>query len=343
MLRFDPPNFRQELRNALAWLEKKFQLEPADLSDDLARFIDEGCDPTEPPDDLITPESVVAVCLPRCDVEQEMAYGTLLEIVQELATAELTDNVECWTEKRLLLRVELRDVEPPSQALERLKILATTVEVGGQCFHCGVVSGLTIFGFLVYRSGNWDKYFPPVLAEDLFIEIKWQVPMDREVVRTIVDAYLYELDVSAGMVLSASPRPLLEFEEGMDDEPSQAEPVQLRPLMLGRGMPELLKLYHKGQRAYDPSISLLFMTQVIEFVAQTVLREEITERIQAKLAGRRALNPDAAFVAELQAIVEEHRSYRSDTEALKLTVSRCCEASELVPYAPKCLRSLHGL
>jgi hypothetical protein len=78
-------------------------------------------------------------------------------------------------------------------------------------------------------------------------------------------------------------------------------------------------------------------------VSQTVTRQRITDIIRAKLATHRALKPDADFVRELEGIFEEHRRFRSDREAVKLTVLECCEPTELKKQAPLYLSKLPGL
>ncbi|CAA9533410.1 MAG: hypothetical protein AVDCRST_MAG05-4628 [uncultured Rubrobacteraceae bacterium] len=82
---------------------------------------------------------------------------------------------------------------------------------------------------------------------------------------------------------------------------------------------------------------------IVEYVSQTVIRMQSTETIRAKLLSPRSLNPDADYVAELQAIVEEQRIFRKDREAIKQAVIACCEASELSKVAPPFLGKLRGL
>jgi hypothetical protein len=108
-------------------------------------------------------------------------------------------------------------------------------------------------------------------------------------------------------------------------------------------VPDLLRLYNRAVAASDNETQILHFTKVVEYVSQTVVRQQATEAIRTKLLSPRALRPDATFVAELQAVVEEQRIFRKDREAMRQTVITCCEASELSKFAPPFLNKLRGL
>ncbi len=67
----------------------------------------------------------------------------------------------------------------------------------------------------------------------------------------------------------------------------------------------------------------------MEYVSQTVVRQRANEVVRAKLLSSRSLHPDAAFLTELQAVVEEQRMFRRDREVIKQAAITCSEASEL--------------
>ena len=178
---------------------------------------------------------------------------------------------------------------------------------------------------------------------DLFVEVRYQPPISLDTARYVADAYLFELSSTLGLEFEVDPRPTLEDVEWYPEGEPQVSNARLRPLLLGKGMPELLKLYNRALAASNDEVRILYFAKVIEYVSQTVVRQQATEAIRAKLLSPRAVSPDAGYVAELQAVVEQQRVFRKDREAMKQTVVTCCEASELSRVAPPFLSKLRGV
>jgi hypothetical protein len=105
-------------------------------------------------------------------------------------------------------------------------------------------------------------------------------------------------------------------------------------------MRPLLELYSSAISASDIHVSILYFTKAVEFVSQTVVRQQATEAIRAKLLSPRALSPTADFIMELEPVVDEQRAFKKDREAIKHTVAICCEATELSRIAPNFLTDL---
>jgi hypothetical protein len=216
------------------------------------------------------------------------------------------------------------------------------VSLDGVDITCSLTEGLTVFSAAVAAAGDYSKDLPPV-SEDLFVEVRYQRPVSRDAARYVADAYLFELSSTLGLEFEVSPRPALEDWEWYPEEGPRIANARLRPLLLGKGMPELLRLYNRAVSASDNETRILYFTKVIEYISQTVIRQQATETIRAKLLSPRSLNPDATFVAELQAMVEEQRVLRKDRESIRQTVIACCETSELAKFAPRFLSKLRGL
>lgn len=216
------------------------------------------------------------------------------------------------------------------------------VSLDGQDIMCSLTEGFTVFGAAVAASGNYDKDLPPVIW-DLFIEVRYRRSLPRDTARYVADSYMFELSSTLGLEFEVSPRPTLENEDLYSESELRASTTRLRPLLLGKGMPELLKLYTRAVAASDDEVRILYFAKVIEYVSQTVVRQRATEAIRAKLLSPRALNPDASFITELQAALEEQRVLRKDREAMKQTLIACCDVGELSRVAPPFLSKLYGV
>jgi hypothetical protein len=215
------------------------------------------------------------------------------------------------------------------------------VSIDGVDVACSLTEGFTVFGATVAASGDYSKDLQPVMG-DLFVEVRYRNPFSLEAARFIADAYLFELSSTLGLEFEESPRPTLEDWEWYPGGEPRISNARLRPLLLGKGMPDLLRLYNRAVAASDDETRILYFTKVVEYVSNTVVRQQATEAIRAKLLSPRSLSPDASFVAELQAVVEEQRVFRKDREAIKQAVIACCEASELSKVAPLFLSKLRA-
>lgn len=213
----------------------------------------------------------------------------------------------------------------------------------GRDWMCSLTKGLTLFGILTAVHGNYDSFFAPVDFSDVFVEVRGTSTLERGLAEAIYQAYLFELSSSLNMDFREAPRPLVIDDEIDEPHDSEADSARLRPLLLGKGMDELLRLYNRAISTSDLDVAILYFTKVFEYVSQTVIRKQATEAIRAKLLSPRALSPDADFIAELETVVEEQRIFKKDKEAIKQTVLTCCEPSELAKVAPTFLVDLRRI
>lgn len=199
---------------------------------------------------------------------------------------------------------------------------------------CSLTQGFSIFGILIAQAGEYDKYFPPILDDDLFVEIRFSKNLPEEHIQNIFEAYLFELSSSLEIHFQPSPRPYLDG-SWLDKRCDYViKPSRFRPLVLGKGTTELLRLYNKAVASQDLDVQILYFTKAIEYVSQTVIRIQSHEAIRGKLLSSKALEPDAMYISELEAVFEAQRVYKKDREAIRQTIAVCCEASELAKVAP---------
>lgn len=357
MLRFVSKEFESKLVEAIRLLKERDQFEFF-ICDDLIDPTEAGFNPGDYDDQVVGWDDLFSVSLLDMSDNQAITYRDFIDLAKELEQIEFRNQIECWTNKRFLLRVEFSGAEKFRSFWKLARkgsegpphpVFPIETKWESRKYHCALVHGITPFAVAVLKNGNYEDYYPPVLENEFFVEVRCDSQISEEDGMKIAQAYLFEISASAGVYLFPSPREIIDYdfweEEGEDKEKlhdSEWNP-RLRPLLLGKGMADVISLYNAGVRAQDSSIQILFFTKVIEFISQTVVRRKVTELGRLKLLSARALDPDADYVKDLQKFFEDQRKYRQDQEAIKLTVKECCDPYELKPKAPKFLNYLYDL
>ncbi|EAQ81901.1 hypothetical protein [Blastopirellula marina] len=319
---------------ALQKLEVVLKVTADELQGD---FIDPRSNLFEPGE--INLEDEIVLGFPRCDDGIELTYGQLPALVGEVSEIELVGNLECWTSNQLCMRIAPVFPDTSFYQLEELvgRGVLQSVHVDGNDYELSFVSGATIFGFAVLKFGYWDKYIPPLLSEDFFISVRWTGAADRNVVRRLVDSLIFELAASFNVNLERSPRPetLVEFEQFDTLLPDR----ELRPLVHDEGLAEVLRLYSFAIATSDPQFQIIGFVKVLEHISVTVVREDLTAAVRTKLLSSRALEPDAEYILDLVTEINCHKSqHRKDSDALLLTIQKCCDPTELARCAPHYLQ-----
>lgn len=287
---------------------------------------------------IIDEETTMQICLPRGDECNEFIIIDLLDIINEVESASLIGGYKYISPKRILIRVD---------SLERERIRAlddeiqgafiSQINLNGQIIEFRLSSGFTNFGLLVVVEGDYDENYPPVLYEDLFIEIYSNNKINEDIVDDLMHAYIFELSSSMNVEVFASPRQNY-FDYELEEEEKN---LRLRPLACGKGVKDILSIYNSATKIEDPDILILIYTKVIEYVSQTVVRRELLDTILNKFSSPRILSPDASFVIELERSFEDLRNLKRDKEAIQLTIETCCDLLELVGHTPKYLKNLY--
>jgi hypothetical protein len=207
---------------------------------------------------------------------------------------------------------------------------------------CSITQGFTIFGVMLASEKEYSKYSPPV-GDYYLLEIRSEEKITEILERNIIEAYFFELSSSLNIEFKISSR--IEDDgdwlyHGLDEYDFSP---RFRPLLIGKGIVDLLELFNRAIASTDYDVQILYFTKVVEYVSQTVIKMHSNEAIRAKLLSPRALQPDASYIAELKKIVEAENNLARDKEAIKLTVATCCEVSELAKIAPPFLKKLKSL
>lgn len=283
----------------------------------------------------------ISLNLPRNEDCYFIKYRDIFHLLEELRSAKLIDNLECITKNRYLIRVHpvfsetQSDFHNAMDHIESDEGGAFVIEqfISESKFKCRVVDGFTVFGVMVSVAGNYDKYFPPVSHDDIFVEIQFSDILDNiDKARKLLKSYIFELSSSLGFDIAASPRP--DFEPFRNETSESRDSLKFRPLLFGKGISEPLDLYIRAIESLSSDIKILYFLKSLEFISQTVIRINLTEKARSKLLSKRALDPDAEYIRELGEIYENNKIYKKDRDAIKLTLATCCDATELTTLIP---------
>lgn len=331
--------FLRPIREKLDLLEREYQLETEDFSEErIIEEIKEGRTLDEMAQDELT------FFLPRCEeIGAGIKTSEIDDFIKELGTTELIEFTECISDKRCIVPIQPIHSESMAEfyaAMGHIEnhpdgAFKVSYNENGTDYHCRVISGFNIFCVMVAVSGNYDKYLPPISHDDIFIEIisdSGRIGLDKA--RQIYHSYIFELSSSMGLDFSVSPRPqITDEDEELYEERLLVE--KFRPLISGKGLDEPLELYAKAIESPSYDISILYFTKVLEFISQTVIRIQLTDKVRAKLLSSRALDPSADFIKELENVIEANKTFKKERDAIKITIATCCDASELNHYIPE--------
>ena len=354
MIDFEPPQLKDNLIRAVKiWTDLGLE-----APEELESFIEDKS--VEGEVQKVNLKTEVSIGLDRWDDTEDVSCEEFVEICDEIESAKIIigfspkdkksiNDLEfadgCITIKRCLVKVEPFDAGSyrmvSAQGAAEDRFYAIRVGIRGIKIVCSLVQGFTVFGVLMSSVGFYDKYHPPVYSNDLFVNVEYEAKLENDEIECIVNSYLFELSATLGCSLKLSPRSASiydDWDEDVDDLPTNAP--RLRPLMVGKGMRSLFEIYYKATTAGDLEISLLYFVKVVEYVSQTVVRQQANDAIRSKLLSPRALQPDANFIAELEVVVDEQRILKKDREAIKQTIVTCCDAVEISPLSPGFLGDL---
>ncbi len=106
MLKFDPPQLRDDLARAIEVWKRQVDIHREDdFSEDLVDVTLPGFDPAEHEDRTITSETEFGLFLPEWEDAAAISYGGFVKLAEELEQARLIEGCACWTNQRYLLRV----------------------------------------------------------------------------------------------------------------------------------------------------------------------------------------------------------------------------------------------
>lgn len=331
VIKFDSDVFKQEVIELFGFLEKHYAFyDFYDLTDE--------CEQEDEEEKIIDKDFELPVQLPHAYDEKIHTIGEWLNIVKEVNQVIEFDENKFVSNKLALFSID----DQMYELVHSYDFCVPEIKesMGGQEYTINIVNGLTAYGVKLVTENLFDKYNPPVHDADFFIEISTEGTIDINIVDSIVDAYLFEIKSTLDISIQLSSR----FSLLIEDEPDfNSEMTRLRPLLQGKGIHELLKLYNSSLASVSDDILVLTYTKVIEYVSQTVIQQDLINSATKKLFSSRALNPDANYILELGEIFDKNRNNQKDYLAIRLTIETCCDLNEIVAIAPQFLKSTRKL
>lgn len=347
MLKFEPEKLMEDMKHAIPIIEG-YNCELADWYDlTITDF-----NPSEYDDEIITYDTEINLWLPESDDSPTVTIKELIELSCELESAKIENNTRYISNKRILQLVE--PVENTQMAILGLegswpncRLFEQAIEIEGTKIKVGIVNGFTPFAFLLAKNGDYGDFWPVFHEEDYFVEIEFDGKHDPENIKNILESYLFELNASSGLIFRPHVRPIYDDAFDYEDQQNKAqrlnEKCRLRPLLSGKGLPEVCSLFNRALSIEDVELRLFSLVKTLEFITPTVLRKRSNEEIRQRLLSPDALDPDAEFIKSLIDLIESHRESRKDSVALKLTIIECCDPNPIAKIAPEILKKTCNL
>jgi len=192
--------------------------------------------------------------------------------------------------------------------------------------HFSIIRGASEFGLWVTKTENYEKWYPPVLGDDLFVEIIHNGKLEIDECRTLANKYIYELSAQLGLEVRRAARAEIAEENYLEN--SEISKIRKKKLLMfsTRGLSkELYSLYCKAIAAEDTDFIILNYIKIIEFISQTVSRIKMYNMIRPKLEQRDSINPSVNFIEELRQIFDKLKIQMQDRELIKTTINTCCD------------------
>lgn len=328
---FEPENLKKEVEDLLELLEVNNIQHDFDYEEESSENVQSSDEETR----LITEFDQIGIWLPYEEYdENNFSIGELLYTVSE-ATQGSFSTADTFIGKNLaIVAVDSFNKELLFRIGNKRDTQVTEI-IGDHRYTIEIVGGVSAFNLALTFADDYSQERPPYHWEDAFIEITSSGELTKELVDSLVQSYIFEVKSTFGLELHKSSR--YDYEENILEN-EDITPERLRPLLRGKGMDELLRLYNTSLAVQDVEILLLTYTKVIEYVSQTVIQQDLIQESLKKLSSPRALIPNANYILELNKVFEDYRNNQKDFQAIKLTVKTCCDIHEIVDIAPKYLK-----
>lgn len=226
---------------------------------------------------------------------------------------------------------DIVNIENTSSKFWEMNYLLDGVE-----YNISLFNGLCLYHFLVEKSGNFDKYYPS-FNDDFFIRIDSNGEISLEVCDKLATSYMFEMQSTLGLTLEFSAGRAETFELSEDDTKTISEGSnRIFPLLYGKGINELQKIYYKAKTSDDLDYRILNYTQILEYIAPTIAQFDLHESIRTKLLSDAVLNPTAEYINELGKIYKNYQDkVIKDSDLIKLAIEKVIDFdsiwSELAP------------
>lgn len=274
-------------------------------------------------------------CLPRDDDYFSFTLRDIIDIKEDVLNSKLNGHIY-RSKNKFIMRVESSEIRYESLIEEK----DTKFTYKGKTYYVDLIQNCAEYSISVAINGNYSKYLPPTLPEDLFIYIYCKDGIDKNI-DAIVQRYIFEVDSIFNIQLFESPRP--EFVDDFDEDDSRYGNKRIIDMEIDDNLTEIISIFNQASNIESIESKILNYTRVIEYASQTVIKKDLFESVFNKLSSERVYSPDSDYILELEQIFKDNSKYSKDSEAIKVTVKQCCDAMNLKLHAPDFLKKINKL
>lgn len=183
---------------------------------------------------------------------------------------------------------------------------------------CILTNTVTVYNLLLEKLHDTSEYLPAFDPYDSFIYITSDRKLTTEYAEALADSFLFSLNSTLGLQFTRKIRPQLEVIEGdniykdcdsyedylakkSDIEKDKikeynSKDYQLLPIVHGRGLHEVIKIFNKAIEVNNIDYKILNYARVIEYISPTVARKELIDNVLAELSLKDSKKINADFV-----------------------------------------------
>jgi hypothetical protein len=218
---------------------------------------------------------------------------------------------------------------------------------------------ITVYHLLLEKMHDTSEYLPAYNPYDSFICITSGSKLTIEYAEELADSFLFELNSTLGLQFTRKIRPQMQIIEGeniykdcnnyeeylakkgeienTNIQKYNSERYQLLPIICGRGLHEIIKIYNRSIEIWDTDYTILSYARIIEYVSPTIARQELIDTVLAHLALRdMEENFNADFVLLLG---EKYKKYDTmkDKDLCRVAIS-IVDFNYITDYAPEYMK-----
>lgn len=193
-----------------------------------------------------------------------------------------------------------------------------------------------LVGIVAMRSGAYDKHVQPPDSHPS-LEISYTKPADKLTApeeEHIVDAFLYQLATSDGIILTRKPMSQHEVYDPFTDEPQEYKPTFQQVETFN----EAMQLFLAASTVSEVELRYLSFYKVIEYFGPVVFKMERNEALRKKLDSPEAGNPDATFLESLHSLTLSLKDRSSDDKIPQFVIEKCVDFLDIAKLLPPSLQ-----
>lgn len=217
----------------------------------------------------------------------------------------------------------------------------SNIELDGNMYSVELHKGFCFYHLLVEESENYNEEYPAYSVDDYFIHISGSPILNMTVADNLAFSYIFELQTTLNLSLAFSKgRPKINDIYFFDERANKIDNQGIFPLLYGKGIPELLKLYYSAKETYELDYKILGFTKVIEYIAPTLARSKLLKDVSLKLTSPAVFSPTPDYINELGSIFNAHANdTNKDSELIRISIFNIISLSEIWNYYPSYLKS----